>query len=293
MPNAPPTLLIALAASPIDIGPMAATGASPKDATVLEYLERLRKREQGNPRATGWTAFARGLVPAGLRPALKSQLSHLAMPRTRKLAARLLASGESLRLHFGCGEMRLAGWVNVDLVGAGAADFIWDLRDPLPFPDGSISAIFHEHLLEHLTYWQATSLLRECRRLLQPHGILRLGVPDFGRYARDYVQQGGFISQVRPNTPTPLLALAEIAYCYQHASIWDAETLLALFNETGFAHAKALESGDSRLKPAPDAPYRKPETVYVEGLADAGDESTTEPAAEQLSQAGRGRGMKI
>jgi SAM-dependent methyltransferase len=234
---------------------------------LLRYLDELRVRESGNPRATGATAVARALVPAGLRPALKARLTRLRMPRTRMRARSMLASGAPIRLHFGCGEIHLSGWANVDMVGAGAADFIWDLRQPLPFPDGSVDAIFHEHLLEHLSYWDGVGLFRECRRLLRPGAVLRLGVPDFGRYARDYVRRAGFIDEVRGGRPTPLLALAEIAYCYQHVSMWDAETLVSLFVATGFGPVEVRESGDSRLHPAPDTGYRKPETLYVEGVA--------------------------
>lgn len=246
---------------------MQPASARAAERPLLRYLDQLRAREQANYRATGLTAFARSLVPASLRPALKSRLTHLAMPGTRRQAGRLLASGQAIKLHLGCGEIKRAGWANVDLVGAGAADFIWDLREPLPFPDGSVSAIFHEHLLEHLTYWQGVSLFNECRRLLRPGGLLRLGVPDFGRYARDYAGSGRFINQVRPGRPTQLLAMAEIAYCYQHVSMWDGETLVDLFTETGFTQAEVRASGESRLEPAPDTDYREPETVYVEGIA--------------------------
>ena len=236
------------------------------EGPLLPYLERLRVREESNLRATGLAAVVRGLVPAALRPRLKSRLTHLAMPRTTRQAKRMLASGQAIKLHLGCGEISRDGWANVDLVGAGAADFIWDLREPLPFPAGSVSAIFHEHLLEHLTYWQGVSLFRECRRLLRPGGILRLGVPDFGRYARDYADGGNFISRVRPGAPTRLMALAEVAYCYQHVSMWDADTLVSLFKETGFTNPEVRRSGDSRLGTAPDTDYREPETVYVEGI---------------------------
>jgi predicted SAM-dependent methyltransferase len=179
----------------------------------------------------------------------------------------MVRSGHDLRLHFGCGEIHLEEWLNIDVVGAGAADFLWDLRYRLPFPDGSVSAIFHEHLLEHLTYWQGIPLFRECRRLLKPGGVLRLGVPDFGRYARDYAADNGFISSVRPGRPTSLLAMAEIAYCYQHVSMWDGQTLIALMEEIGFTGVTVRSSGDSRLDPVPDTDYREPETVYVEGAA--------------------------
>lgn len=248
--------------------PASESGSTP--SRLVAYLDALRIREADNPRASGLVALGRSVVPARWRPRLKSSLSRIAMVRSRRQAARLLASGVEIKLHLGCGEVRLPGWVNVDLVGTGGADFIWDLARPLPFPDGSISAIFHEHLLEHLTYWQGLYLFQECRRLLKPGGVLRLGVPDFGRYARDYALHTGFIQEIRPAAPTALLGMAEVAYCYQHVSMWDAETLLLMFSEMGFVQSEARTSGSSRFTPAPDAHYRRPETLYVEGLRAGG-----------------------
>jgi hypothetical protein len=95
---------------------------------------------------------------------------------------------------------------------------------------------------------------------------------------------GRFINQVRGGRPTRLLAMAEIAYCYQHVSMWDGETLVALFRETGFADAGVHLSGDSRLEPPPDTDYREPETVYVEGLVRAVDETATRTAADDHAQ---------
>jgi predicted SAM-dependent methyltransferase len=234
---------------------------------LLDYFRRLQVSEAENPRLKGVAGLLRPLVPARSRPAIKILLTHLVMVRTRRQADRILASGRRIQLHLGCGEIHVDGWCNVDLVGAGAADFIWDLREPLPFPDHSVDAIFHEHLLEHLTYWQGVGLFRECRRLLRPGGVLRLGVPDFGRYATDYANHAGFIEGVRAGRPTRLLALAEIAYCYQHVSMWDGETLTRLFLESGFDRVEVRQSGDTRLDPVPDTDYRRPETLYVEGLA--------------------------
>ena len=40
-------------------------------------------------------------------------------------------------------------------------------------------------------------------------GILRAGVPDFGRYAESYAGDRAFLEERRPGRPTPLLALAD------------------------------------------------------------------------------------
>ncbi len=55
-----------------------------------------------------------------------------------------------------------------------------DLRLPIPLPDGSVARIHSEDFLEHITPKEAQSLLDECHRLLEPGGMMRIGVPDYG-----------------------------------------------------------------------------------------------------------------
>ena len=91
------------------------------------------------------------------------------------------------RLNLGCGSRRHPDWTNVDLHPV-ARDVIGaDLRRPLPFPDACVTAVYAAHVLEHLDPCAARGLLQECRRVLQPAGIVRLVVPDLERIARDYL----------------------------------------------------------------------------------------------------------
>ena len=78
-----------------------------------------------------------------------------------------------LKLHLACGDRLLPDWVNIDLVPM--ADLRLDLRDPLPLPDGCAQLIYASHYLEHLDYRrEVPPFLKECHRLLEPGGVLRL-----------------------------------------------------------------------------------------------------------------------
>jgi predicted SAM-dependent methyltransferase len=121
-------------------------------------------------------------------------------------------------------------------------------------------------LIEHLTAQKAAQVIRECHRLLRVEGVLRVSTPDFGRYAVSYASDKNFIDTNRPGRPTPLLAIAEVAYGHGHRSIWDAETLIRLMEEIGFADVAAFEPGISRISPAPDQGHRFAESVYVEAI---------------------------
>jgi predicted SAM-dependent methyltransferase len=156
--------------------------------------------------------------------------------------------------------------VNVDLVGMGS-DLRWDLTSKLPFPDGSADAVFLEHVLEHFPLEAVLAMLGECRRVLAPGGILRAGVPDFGRYAESYAGDRAFLEERRPGRPTPLLALAEVALSHGHRSVWDAETLERVLAESGLVHVRRRAFGDTDLGESPDNPQREAESVYAEGRA--------------------------
>ena len=57
-----------------------------------------------------------------------------------------------VRLHLGPGtKAYLPGWTNIDANIFTAKCDIWlDLRNPLPFPDGTVDAVYSHHMIEHL-----------------------------------------------------------------------------------------------------------------------------------------------
>src|SRR5579864_5674354 len=82
------------------------------------------------------------------------------------------------KLHLGCGTTPLDGWINIDVdPNLFHADLIWDLTQGLPFEDKSCALVHSEHVLEHFPLEAGINLLRECRRVLQPGGVLRVGMP--------------------------------------------------------------------------------------------------------------------
>lgn len=206
-------------------------------------------------------------VQKAWRELLKSHLTSAIVPLEQRRARRLVRSGP-LRLHLGCADNYLAGWVNIDMARPGRKlDLRWDLRRPVPFPTASIEAIFTEHLLEHLTVPQALTVLKDCRRSLRCGGILRIGVPDLARYIQSYQGSDPLLEEVRPGRPTAALAFCEVFYRHGHQSMYDFQTLERLCLEAGFAQVDRSAFGAGRLQPSPDSPARRPETLYVEAVA--------------------------
>src|SRR5437773_7225338 len=90
-------------------------------------------------------------------------------------------------LNLGCGQRYHPAWSNLDLQPAASSIRRWDVTQPLPFADASFAAVYHSHLLQILPRDQALPFLRECRRVLQPGGILRLAIPNLEAIARLYL----------------------------------------------------------------------------------------------------------
>jgi predicted SAM-dependent methyltransferase len=114
-----------------------------------------------------------------------------------------------MRLNLCCGSNVFPGWLNVDhtdlerdyLCHLRDADpnFVWpeaqqaaakavregrlefmrhDVRKGLPWPDGSVDAIYIGQAIEHFNRrTEAPALLKECARVLRQYGVIRLTTP--------------------------------------------------------------------------------------------------------------------
>lgn len=97
--------------------------------------------------------------------------------------------GTPLRLHLGCGETRLDGYVNVDYppenhnIMTVAADYFADVTQ-LDFPDGTVDEVRLHHVFEHFGRVTAMGLLVRWHRWLKVGGRLYLETPDILGSAR-------------------------------------------------------------------------------------------------------------
>lgn len=164
-----------------------------------------------------------------------------------------------LKLHLGCGSNSLEGWVNVDIESP-IADLIHDLRQPLPFPDGSVDRIFAEHMIEHIEYEEAIALIRECRRVLVPGGVVRVTTPDLvwlvTNYAAAVTDRWGELWQPR----SPCALLNEGMRSWGHKYLYDRADLRALFHDAGFVDVVDCdwrESIDPELSGLESRPFNR------------------------------------
>lgn len=192
------------------------------------------------------------------------------------------------RLHLGCGLTSPPGWLNVDgswqvelanrprlrnllvktrILPQHRADIPWgkgirrlDLRDPLPFPDGSFGAIYTSHALEHLYQAQAVELLGECVRVLRPGGVLRVVVPDLHACVERYLAAKGRGDSAAADRLMEQLCFYDrsagagvmglyyrLTSFHQHKWMYDIESLLPALRKAGLAQVEACGILESRI----------------------------------------------
>lgn len=92
-----------------------------------------------------------------------------------------------LKLHLGCGETRLEGYVNIDLKRTKATDMTHDVRH-LPFMDESVELIESYHVIEHIPRYDVLPMLRDWHRMLIPGGRVIIECPDLDGACKGYLE---------------------------------------------------------------------------------------------------------
>jgi predicted SAM-dependent methyltransferase len=213
---------------------------------------------------------------AGLRERIRTSIpgstevyEHLQHVRRRRASLAQLktlkASGAPIKLDIGGGgRPGTNGWITVDT--AEGCDLYWDLREGIPFANGTVEAIYSSHMLEHLTFDDGQALLRECYRALKPGGSISVVVPNARLYIEGYlgareIPQEFFGWAPAYNGTTGIDAVNYVAYMGgEHKYMFDEENLIHRLRAAGFADARRRS-----FDPSLDLAERDYESVYAEG----------------------------
>ena len=196
-------------------------------------------------------------------------MSWLAARRARRFSAR------GLRLHLGCGTVRLDGWVNIDLPARAREletppDLAWDVRRRLPFPDRAARLIYHEHLMEHLTLDEGTRCLRDWLRVLEPEGVLRIATPDLAylvdRYRGDWRDQAWLKLPEYAFIGTRAEMMNVAFRWWDHRYLYDGEELERRMREAGFGSVRRCGYRESGVPELADLETREDSKLILEGV---------------------------
>lgn len=200
-----------------------------------------------------------------------------------RLKARLRGNGSNLtpiesKLHFGCGAVKIKGWLNVDVTNS---DFDVDLAmGSLPWANSVFSAIVGEHIVEHLELEsELLPLLREFRRVSSLGAEIWLSCPDMGKTCRGYLDDKGtallaHIKQQRPliripdDCPPQHIVNRLFHQDGEHKNLYDFELLQWALNKAGFTACRQIQEREL-LTRFPEIPLRDDDyhSLYVCALA--------------------------
>lgn len=148
-----------------------------------------------------------------------------------------------VKLNLGSFTHMFHGWRNLDRLDLsewarsnGYAFTRWDFSNALPYDDAVVDLIFMSHVLEHFDYDSGRRLLRECRRVLKPDGVLRVAVPDADKLLA--LHRDGQLSTLRElcgeDFDEPIQLLHELLYGGDHRAIYDQKALMNALLVAGF-----------------------------------------------------------
>lgn len=194
---------------------------------------------------------------AGLEGELYRLYIGLMRIKARRRFDRYLAQDGVRKLQIGAGPTQSPDWLTTDIgvTPRGQAVYL-DAARPFPLPDASFDYVFSEHMIEHIPYAAACSMLRECLRILKPGGRIRIATPDLDRLLSlkgpepsalqmEYLR---WITRVMlpGGTPvSPTFVINNQFYNYGHQFLFDEACLRGALSEAGFVDIRRMPVGES------------------------------------------------
>jgi len=140
-----------------------------------------------------------------------------------------------VKLHLGCGNRHINGFIHIDAVPYSHVDHVSTI-DQLPFIESnSVELIYACHVLEHFQRKRVADVLREWCRVLKKGGILRVAVPDFHALAKIYIKNMDLNQVIGP-------IFGRQDYLYNiHYNIFDFQSLSKNLEAAGFGEVKIYD----------------------------------------------------
>lgn len=214
--------------------------------------------------------------PANFAPLTSARLLRRRLSgHDRKIRDAYLAQTAEPKLQIGGGWSRLDGWLNSDLALVPGV-LRMDASRTFPLPSDTFAFVFSEHMIEHIPYEAALTMLRECFRVMRLGGVIRVVTPDFRAVAALHNQPWSPIQQAyfdffrqhfipEDHPPLPGALTNAMFRCWGHSFIYDEETLCTILETAGFSKVVRHKVGDSKY---PQLRSLENEKRYPPGLLD-------------------------
>lgn len=148
---------------------------------------------------------------------------------------------KSVKLHLGCGNTPIKGFINVDILKIPGVDVICDLKDLGCFSDNSVDVIYASHFFEHFGTEEIPIIFKEMYRVIKENGEIRLSVPDLDKICQLYVKNIDWFTP--PNNPWLGLIYGGQANQYDfHKTGFNYRWLKYLLQKAGFSEVEEVDN---------------------------------------------------
>ena len=179
-------------------------------------------------------------------------------------------NGAIKRLNWGCGSRGEPGWLNSDIKSGPGVDLCCDIRHGLPLADDTIDYAVSVHALQEITYSDVVAVLCELRRVLKPHGVLRLVLPDLEKGISAYQSGDRSYFMVPDDDAVSLggkLVVQLLWYGYSR-TLFTRDFIEELLKNAGFGQVNVCECGQtcSPFEDIVELDSRPRESLFIEAV---------------------------
>ena len=139
-----------------------------------------------------------------------------------------------MKLHLGCGERYLEGFVHIDLAKYDHIDYEMPVDNLEIFPENSVDVIYASHVIEYFDREEVKSVLEEWNRVLKENGVLRLAVPNFPQLIKVYKASGDLSKILGPLYGKWKIDKKNI----YHKTVYDEKSLTIILEQAGFRNIR-------------------------------------------------------
>jgi predicted SAM-dependent methyltransferase len=180
-------------------------------------------------------------MPAGHEVVDKEELERGTFPQE------VLADDGLVKLNIGSNtQMFHHNWNNCDILDLkGFAEqnaykfHRFDLKAGIPYETESVDLVNMSHVLEHFSFKDVLSILRDLRRVIKPTGTVRITVPNLDLFKLqsldEIVPVLDALNMDSEEYPTPVMKLYH-ALTANHLSGFDSDTLKEFAEKAGFKY---------------------------------------------------------
>jgi predicted SAM-dependent methyltransferase len=92
-------------------------------------------------------------------------------------------------LNLGCGPkyVKSNDWVNADMLPYGNEVIQCNFLNGIPFDSNKFDLVYHSHVLEHFSKKDGENFIKECHRILNSGGVIRIAMPNLEEIAKQYL----------------------------------------------------------------------------------------------------------